>query len=81
MTKRELNRLKKLITAEFEYIRNVNDSGVALWDELDDLWDYVIREHNRSQYKQKLTDDESDDLLTFCREQFEQNISLTVREK
>lgn len=81
MTKRELNRLKKLITAEFEYIRNVNDSGVALWDELDDLWDYVIRERNRSQYKQKLTDDESDDLLTFCREQFEQNISLTVREK
>lgn len=81
MTKRELNRLKKLITAEFEYIRNVNDSGVALWDELDDLWDYMIRERNRSQYKQKLTDDESDDLLTFCREQFEQNISLTVREK
>lgn len=81
MTKRELNRLKKLITAEFEYIRTGNDSGVVLWDELDDLWDYVIRERNRSQYKQKLTDDESDDLLTFCREQFEQNISLTVREK
>ena len=81
MSKRELNRLKKLIVDEFEFIREKNNSGIVLWGELHDLVDDLEQERDSAIRKNRLTDDERDALSEFWWEQLEQNISLTVREK
>lgn len=80
MSKRELNRLKKLIVDEFEFIREKNNSGGILWGELHDLADDLEQERDSAIRKNRLTDDERDALSEFWWEQFEQNISLTVRD-
>ena len=81
MSKRELNRLKKLIVDEFEFIREKNNSGIVLWGELHDLVDDLEQERDSAIRKNRLTDDERDALSEFWWEQLEQNISLTVREQ
>lgn len=80
MSKRELNRLKKLIVDEFEFIREKNNSGIDLWGELHDLVDDLDQERDWAILKNRLTWDERDALSKFWCEQFEQNISLTVRD-
>lgn len=80
MSKRELNRLKKLIVDEFEFIREKNNSGTTLWGELNDLRDDLEQERDSAIRKNRLTDDERDALSKFWWEQLEQNISLTVRD-
>ena len=82
MSKRELNRFKKRIVADFEFIRMKNSSGIDLWDDLDDLrQDIIVKDVDEAVFKRKLTQDEAYALYTFWYEQFEQNISLTVREQ
>ena len=81
MTKRELNRLKKLIVDEFEFIREKNNSGIVLWGELHDLVDDLEQERDSAIRKNRLTYDERDALSEFWFEQFVQNVSLTAREK
>ena len=80
MSKRELNRLKKLIVDEFEFIREKNNSGIILWGELHDLVDDLDQERDWAILKNRLTWDERDALSEFWCEQFEQNISLTIRD-
>jgi hypothetical protein len=79
MTKRELNRLKKLIVDEFEFIREKNNSGIVLWGELHDLVDDLEQERDSAIRKNRLTDDERDALSEFWWEQLDLNISFTVR--
>ena len=79
MTKRELNRLKKLIVDEFEFIREKNNSGIDLWGELHELVDDLDDERDRAIRKQRLSQDERDALSEFWWEQFEENIALSVR--
>jgi len=79
MTKRELNRLKKLIVDEFEFIREKNNSGIVLWGELHDLVDDLEQERDSAIRKNRLTDDERDALSEFWWEQLDLNVSFTVR--
>ena len=79
MTKRELNRLKKLIVDEFEFIREKNNSGIVLWGELHDLTDDLDQERDWAILKNRLTWDERDALSEFWWEQLDLNISFTVR--
>ena len=79
MSKRELNRLKKLIVDEFEFIREKNNSGIVLWGELHDLVDDLEQERDSAIRKNRLTDDERDALSEFWWEQLDLNISFTVR--
>ena len=81
MSKRELNRLKKLIVDEFEFIREKNNSGIVLWGELHDLVDDLEQERDSAIRKTRLTDDERDALSEFWWEQLDLNISFTVRKK
>lgn len=81
MSNREVNKFKKRIAYEFEFIRTKNNSGVDLWDDLDDLrQDIIVEDVNEAVLKRKLTQDEAYALYMFWWEQFEQNISLTVRD-
>jgi hypothetical protein len=79
MTKRELNRLKKLIVDEFEFIREKNNNGITLWGELHDLVDDLEQERDSAIRKNRLTDDERDALSEFWWEQLDLNVSFTVR--
>ena len=80
MSKRELNRLKKLIVDEFEFIREKNNSGTTLWGELNDLRDDINQELDWATLKRKLTQEERDAFIEFWFEQLDLNISLTVRD-
>ena len=79
MSKRELNRLKKLIIDEFEFIREKNNSGIVLWGELHDLIDDLDHERDWAILRNRLTWDERDALSEFWWEQLDLNILLTVR--
>ena len=79
MSKRELNRLKKLIIDEFEFIREKNNSGIVLWGELHDLIDDLDQERDWAILRNRLTWDERDALSEFWWEQLDLNILLTVR--
>ncbi len=70
-----------MVTDELEYIRTQNASGINLWSELNTLAKDLNQELDWSRLKHTTTVGEREELLRFWCEQFEQNISLTVREQ